>query len=141
MKRWCLLAAAFLGACSHENEPDFTYTTGEMNEALLGLWQGTAQVDGETVPFSLSLEEATGKAKTETRSRRALPVIGALTSENPAFNGVVDGAFTAFRTLDSVRFELHVDGGVVLYGNVDDQSLNDGHIGGRPADTFSLARP
>lgn len=141
MKPWSLLAAALLCACSHENEPDFTYTNGEMNEALLGTWQGTAQLDGETVPFSLSLEQAIGKAQTETRSRRGLPVVGSLTSENPAFNGAVDGSFTAFRTLDSVRLELHVDGGVVLYGNVDDQSLNDGHIGTSAADTFSLARP
>jgi len=141
MRRWCWLAVALVGACSHENEPDFTYSNGEMREALLGTWQGTAQLDGETVPFSLSLEEASGKAKTETRSRRGLPVAGSLVSENPSFNGAVDGSFTAFRTLDSVRLELHVDGGVVLYGNIDDQSLNDGHIGASATDTFSLARP
>ena len=96
-RSWQLLGflALALSACSHESEPDFTYTNGDMNQALLGTWQGTAQLEGESVPFSLSLEQATGKARTETRSRRALPVVGSLTSENPAFNGAVDGSFTA----------------------------------------------
>ncbi len=150
-------------ACSSSNQSDFTYSETEMQESVLGTWEGTARLDGETVPFSLVLEQASTKSKPQTATPSSvtpqcasrsfvkpagaclaltsMPVVGTLTSENPSFNGAVDGTFTAYRTLDSVSLELHVEGGAVLVGNLAGQTLSDGQIGSNEADRFSLARP
>ncbi|RYZ02494.1 MAG: hypothetical protein EOO73_31675 [Myxococcales bacterium] len=67
--------------------------------------------------------------------------MGALTSENPALNGAVDGELVAFRTLEDVELSLHVEGGAVLSGKVDDEAVKDGRIQAQRGGAFSLQRP
>ena len=40
-------------ACS-EHEADFTYSEQDMKTAILGDWEGSADLDGEAVPFTLT---------------------------------------------------------------------------------------
>ncbi|HYQ15879.1 MAG TPA: hypothetical protein VEQ58_08980 [Polyangiaceae bacterium] len=173
-KRWLLLGAFGLAlvvnpylACSESSsgESDFVYSEADMKQAVLGSWQGTAEIDGVSTPFSLSLEQ--GGNKTGTRaitSPRAqpqcgsrsfvkpaaacvsvttMPVVGTLSSENPALNGAVDGDLSAFRTLDAVELQLRLDGGPLLGGQIRDQALSEGKIqdGGSNIGSFSLSRP
>lgn len=150
-----LVASPYL-ACSNQAESDFTYSEADMTSALLGTWQGTASIDGEAVPFSLTLEQARSSApRTEppcaSRSfvkpaaaciaQTRMPVLGTLTSENPAFNGALDGAFIAYRTLEEAELSLHVESGAVLSGKVDDDAVTDGLLGGPLRGAFSLQRP
>ncbi len=163
-KRWLLLGAFGLAlvanpymGCSH-GQSDFDYSEADMQSAVLGTWQGSALLDGQAVPFSLTLEQAREPARPPGASSQCaarsfvkpaaacialsrMPVVGTLTSENPAFNGAVDGAFTAYRTLDEVELSLHVESGAVLTGKVDDDALKDGRVGAPLSGAFSLQRP
>jgi hypothetical protein len=164
-KRWpvlgsfglALLVNPYLG-CSTQGGSDFTYSEADMKSVALGTWQGSALLDGEAVPFFLTLEQAREGAKapgsqSQCASRSfvkpaaactamtRMPVIGTLTSENPAFNGAVDGDLVAHRTLDEVDLSLHVEGGAVLSGRLEDEAVKDGRIGARLSGGFSLQRP
>lgn len=151
-------------ACSSSSEADFTYTESEMKSAVLGTWQGTADIDGETVQFSLVLEQASAKSKTQSISAphvqpqcgnrsfvkpakacismSQMPVVGTLTSGNPALNGSVDGEASASRLLDPTELSLRLEDGTQLSGVIEEQALADGYIL-RPQQvgSFSLSRP
>ncbi len=170
-KKWLLLGVfglalvvnPYLG-CSHSGESDFTYAESDMKDAVLGTWQGSAEIDGETVPFSLVLEQASGKSKTQSISAPKvqpqcgsrsfvkaaaaclslsdMPVIGTLSSENPAFNGAVEGHVQAFRTLAAAPLTLQLEDGKVLSGTIEKQALSEGRIAATAeVGTFSMARP
>lgn len=151
-------------ACSSPKESDFDYSEAEMKDAVLGTWLGTAEVDGEEVDFSLTLEQAPAKAKTQSPVAPAkspqcaqrsfvkpaaaclnvseMPVIGSITSVNPALNGAVDGYVQAFRSLGPANISLRTEGGVQLAGSIEKQALSDGTLSGQAGDsTFSLSRP
>lgn len=166
-KRWLVLGGFGLAlvvnpyvACSNDGGSDFDYSEDDMKRAVLGTWQGTAELGGETIPFSLVLEQASSKSKTKSlgvqpqcasrsfvkpaaacTSLTTMPVIGTLTSVSPELNGAVDGTFMAGRTLSSVNVELSVDGGSTLSGTVDDDSLSDGRLSASSSGSFSLQRP
>lgn len=170
-KRWLLLGAfgvalvvnPYLACSSNEGESDFNYSEDEMKRAVLGTWQGSAVLDGETIPFSLVLEQATSRSKTQgvgapgvhpqcasrsfvkpaaaCASITSMPVIGTLTSVNPELNGAVDGTFMAGRNLGAVNLDLRVDGGAVLTGIVEGDALSDGRLQSDTAGSFSLQRP
>jgi hypothetical protein len=147
-------------ACSSNS--DFDYSEGEMKQAVLGNWQGTAVIDGETIPFSLTLEQATASTtkqqgvtapgvKPQCGSRSfvkpaaacisisTMPLVGTITSENPLLNGPVDGEAEAWKTLDSLSISLQVEGGPQLGGTIEDDAIADGTVG--DGDKFSLSRP
>lgn len=143
-------------ACSGAKS-DFTYSEDEMKRSVLGTWQGTAVLEGETVPFSLTLEQGRGEpapsAEPQCASRSfvkpasaclaqsRMPVVGMLTSEHPRLNGAVDGAFVAYRTLDEVEVALHVESGAVLNGRVEDEAVREGRVEGPLPGAFALQRP
>ncbi len=157
-----LVANPYL-ACSHSGESDFTYAESDMKDAVLGSWQGSAEIDGETVPFSLVLEQARRKSKTQSISApkvqpqcgsrsfvkaaaacvslSEMPVIGTLSSENPALDGAVEGHVQAFRTLDDMPIVLTLQDGKALNGIIQKQSLTDGRVFAASAQlgTFSMA--
>jgi hypothetical protein len=170
-KKWLVLAALGLAlvvnpylGCSESGESDFTYSEADMKLALLGSWEGTAEIEGVTTPFSLSLEQASSSAKTHSltapraqpqcgsrsfvkpaaacASETTMPLLGVLSSENPALNGVVDGYFVAYRTLDSVGLHLRLDGGAVLSGRIEGKGLSEGLLENTPqTGSFVLSRP
>src|SRR6188768_2956026 len=134
-KKWLVLSAFGLAlvvnpylACSNSNENEFSYSEADMKDAVLGTWQGTADIDGETVEFSLLLEQASAKSKTQSVSApkvqpqcssrsfvkpaaacsvmSQMPIVGSLTSVNPALNGAIDGDVIAFKDLDQVELLL-----------------------------------
>jgi hypothetical protein len=164
-KGWLLLGAFGLAllvnpylACSSQSGSDFTYSEDEMKRAVLGTWQGSALIEGETVPFSLTLEQAqnAGKApgaQPQCASRSfvkpaaacialsRMPVVGALTSEHPGFNGAVDGELVAYRTLDEVELALHAESGAVLTGKLEEDAARDARIEGPLQGVFALQRP
>jgi len=144
-RRWLLLAGIALAllatpylACSgHEGSGDASHSEAEMKAALLGGWQGSAELDGETVPFALVLQQASSKSKTS-----ALSVVGTLTSENPAFNGAVDGTFTPDADVDHILLALRLEDGKTLSGAVEKSALTDGHVYDKaPVGSFSMSRP
>lgn len=170
-KQWLVLAVFGLGlvinpylACSNSNESDFSYSEADMKDAVLGAWQGTADIDGETVEFSLLLEQASAKSKTQSISApkvqpqcssrsfvkpaaacvalSQMPVVGTVTSVNPALNGALDGDVTAFKNLDRVELSLRLEDGTQLAGSLERQAVADGRIlQPQQVGTFSLARP
>jgi hypothetical protein len=164
-KRWLVLGAFGLAlvvnpylACSSRGESDFTYSEEEMKSAGLGTWQGSALLDGESVPFSLTLEQGRAAAagpgpQPQCASRSfvkpagacitvsRMPVVGTLTSEHPSLNGSVDGELSAGRNLDAIQVSLHVEGGAVLTGSLEGDALKEGRISAPLAGTFSLQRP
>jgi hypothetical protein len=170
-KHWLVLAVFGLAlvvnpylACSNSNESDFSYSEADMKDAVLGAWQGTADVDGETVEFSLLLEQASAESKTQSISApkvqpqcssrsfvkpagacialSQMPLVGSLTSVNPALNGAVDGDVMAFKDLDHVELSLRLEDGAQLAGTLEKETVADGRIL-RPQQvgTFSLSRP
>jgi hypothetical protein len=147
-------------ACSSDAQSDFNYSEDEMKQAVLGSWQGTAELGGETIPFSLVLEQASSKSKTQSLGVReqcasrsfvkpagacasltTMPVIGTLTSVSPELNGAVDGTLRAGRNLSSVSIELSLDGGATLTGVVDGDAVSDGRLSASSSGSFSLQRP
>jgi hypothetical protein len=170
-KKWLslvVLALAFVAnpylACSESGESDFTYSETDMQSVVLGSWQGSAELEGASTPFSLTLEQASSKSKTQSikpprvqpqcgsrsfvkpaaacASETTMPVVGSLSSENPALNGPVDGYFIAYRTLEMVELELRLENGAVLSGGIKDQALSEGLLrNAGQTGSFSLSRP
>jgi hypothetical protein len=133
-----LVATPYL-ACSNSGETEASYSEADMKEAVLGRWEGTADIDGESVDFSLVLEQASVKSKPGATT---LSVSGTITSVNPALNGNLDGELSAGKDLDPAELSLRVEDGTVLRGVLEKQTLSDGHVTkSRPVGTFSLARP
>lgn len=151
-------------ACS-SNEDGFSFSESDLKAAVLGTWQGTAELDGETVEFALVLEQASAKSKAQSLSApkvqpqcgarsfvkpagacissTTMPVSGTLTSVNPALNGVVDGEVNILGNLLSLaELALRLEDGTVLSGAIEQQSLSDGSITSKvQLGTFSLSRP
>jgi hypothetical protein len=169
-KKWLLLGVfglalvinPYLGCSSNDDE--FSYSESDLKAAVLGNWQGTADLDGEQVEFSLVLEQAPAKSKTQSLSAPRvkpqcssrsfvkpaaacismsdMPLVGTLTSVNPELNGAVDGEVQAYRDLDGIDIALRLEGGKELRGQVKGQSLSDGQISaGTKLGTFALTRP
>jgi hypothetical protein len=151
-------------ACS-SNEDGFAFSESDLKAAVLGTWQGTADLDGETVEFSLVLEQASAKSKTQSLSppkvqpqcgarsfvkpagacisSTTMPVSGTLTSVNPALNGVVDGEVNILGNLLSrAELALRLEDGTVLGGAIENQAISEGLVSkSRQIGTFSLTRP
>lgn len=168
-EKWLLLGVFGLAlvvnpylACSSK-EDDFDYTESEMKQAVLGEWVGTAELDGESADFTLSLQQASAKSKTQSVSApkaqpqcgsrsfvkpaaacwstTTMPLVGTITSVNPALNGVVDGEAFSGPTLDPVELSLHLEDGKQLSGMLKKDSLSDGSISSKvELGTFALAR-
>jgi len=170
-KKWLILGVFGLAlvvnpylACSSKEDDEFSYSESELKAAVLGTWQGTAELDGEQVEFSLVLEQAPAKSKTQslaapnvkpqcgTRSfvkpaaacisMSEMPLVGTLTSVNPELNGAVDGEVQAYRDLGPVDVTLRLEGGKELRGIIKGQALSDGQISASmQLGTFALSRP
>jgi hypothetical protein len=169
-KKWLLLGVFGLAlvvnpylACSSK-EDDFDYTESDMKEAVLGDWVGTADIEGESADFTLSLQQASAKSKTQgvsapkvqpqcgsrsfvkpaaaCSSTSSMAVVGTITSVNPALNGAVEGDVSAGPSLNPTHFSIRLEDGKQLSGMLEKGTLSDGtiydnaKIGG-----FSLTRP
>jgi hypothetical protein len=90
-KKWLLLGIFGLAlvinpylACS-SSEEGFAFSESDLKAAVLGTWQGTADLDGETVEFSLVLDQASAKFKTQSLSPpKVQPQCGARSFVKPA---------------------------------------------------------
>ena len=171
-KKWLLLGVFGLAlvinpylACSSSNEDGFSFSESDLKAAVLGTWQGTADLDGETVEFSLVLDQASARSKTQSLSApkvqpqcgarsfvkpagacvstTSMPVSGTLTSVNPALNGVVDGGVNIYgNILSRVELALRLEDGTELTGRIEKQALSDGSIMSNvQPGTFALSRP
>jgi hypothetical protein len=153
-----------LVGCSADDEADFTYSEADMRAAVLGDWQGTAELEGETVAFTLTLEQASATpasqdvvappvrpqcgSRTFVRPAAAcmsistMALTGTLTSDHPRLTGSVTGEAKAYRTLDSSLLDIQLPDATALRGSVANQALVDGGIHGEAQlGTFTLARP
>jgi hypothetical protein len=152
-------------ACKSTDDDEFEYTEAEMKQAVLGTWEGTAELEGESVAFSLVLEQASDKSKTQSVSAPGvkpqcssrsfvkpaaacvsmseMPLTGTITSQNPELNGVLDGGAHAYLSLDSISLDLVLESGKTLSGALRDDALSEGSIRASSGDVgrFSLARP
>lgn len=143
-RHWLALTAlsaslALLG-CSANHEP--SADAERARASLLGTWQGTAEIAGESLPISLVLEPA--PARRAAGPAGEVAIVGSLTSENPDLNGGLDGNLDVRDGLTSVKVGLRVDGGTTLSGLLQTDGLNDGRVEGGDAEhsgTFSLSRP
>jgi hypothetical protein len=132
-----LLVTPYLACSSSEHGTDSATSTDDLQTKLLGTWQGTAEIDNETIPFSLSLEQ---RGATSTTER--LAVVGSLTSENPSFDGAVDGYFGIDTANHRVTLSLRLDDGKTLLGTLEGEALSDGRIVNMArTGTFGLGRP
>lgn len=150
-------------ACSSK-EDDFDYTESEMKAAVLGEWVGTADIDGESADFTLSLQQASAKSKTQSLaapkvqpqcgsrsfvkpaaaciSTSSMPIVGTITSVNPALNGAVDGEVSAGPSLNPTDFSIRLEDGKQLSGMLEKGTLSDGTINDKGTiGGFSLTRP
>lgn len=170
MKRWmiwgvfgvALVVNPYLGCSS--SEQDFTYSEQDMKAAILGEWQGTGELDGEAVAFTLTLEQASAQSKTQSvaapgvkpqcgtrsfvkpaaacTSESVMPLVGTITSSNPTLNGSIAGELVASRKLDSAGLRLQLEDGKTLNGTLEGDELDDGYIfAAAQVGSFSLARP
>jgi hypothetical protein len=144
-RKWLLFGAAglalvvtpYLACSSSESENVASFSEADADAKLLGTWQGTAEIEGESIPFSLMLERAPWQRITPGH----LLVAGTLTSEHPALNGNVDGSFDSQNTRGA-SLALRLDNGKTLHGTLEGDTLSDGHIdSAAQAATFALARP
>ena len=169
-KKWLLVGVFGIAlvinpylACSSSEEDEFKYTESEMKSAVLGTWQGTAEIDGETVSFSLVLEQDGSKSKTQSAPRLTpqcgtrsfvkpaaacismseMPLVGTITSQNPDLNGPLDGVAHAYLDLDPTDLDLRLETGLSLGGMIKGDELSDGSIMAASGSlgSFSLARP
>lgn len=133
-----LLVTPYLACSSSESaSSEASTSTEELQSKLLGTWQGSAEIDNETIPFSLSLDQ---RGATSTPER--LTVVGSLTSENPSFDGAVDGYFGIDATNHRVTLSLRLDDGKTLLGTLEGEALSDGRIVNMArTGTFGLGRP
>jgi hypothetical protein len=150
-------------ACSSDEE-DFTYSEQDMKTAVLGVWEGMADLHGESVPFTLALEQASAKSKTQgivpptvkpqcasrsfvkpaaaCVSMSRMPLVGTVTSANPALNGAVSGELEAFRDLNPSQLVLTLEDGKMMTGTLKSDRVSDGVIRETgQVGSFSLARP
>jgi hypothetical protein len=132
-----LLVMPYLACSSSEHSSDSATATEELQSKLVGTWQGSAEIDNEAIPFSLSLEP-----RGATSAAERLSVVGSLTSENPSFDGAVDGYFGIDPANHRITLSLRLDDGKTLLGTVEGEALSDGRIVNvaRPG-TFGLSRP
>lgn len=151
-------------ACSSADEEAFTYSEQDMKAAILGDWQGAADLDGESVPFTLALEQASTKSRTQSisapgvkaqcgsrsfvkpaaacASESVMPLVGTVTSSNPSLDGVVTGELVASRILDKAGLRLQLEDGRTLNGSLSGDEIGEGRIfANEQVGTFSLARP
>lgn len=133
-----LVAGPYL-ACSNSSETEAGYSEAELKSAVLGTWEGNAEIDGESVDFSLVLDQASVRSKP---GKTTAVVSGNITSVNPALNGSVDGEISVGKEIERVELGLRLDDGTQLGGSIESQALADGRIL-RPQrnGTFSLSRP
>jgi hypothetical protein len=150
-------------ACS-SSEEDFDYSEADMKAAILGDWQGNAELDGESVAFTVSLEQASAKSKTQSiapplvkpqcgsrsfvkpaaacYSQSFMPLVGTITSSNPGLNGAVTGELSAAGSLDRANLNLELEDGRTLSGTLDGDEVTDGTVhDSQLVGTFSLERP
>jgi hypothetical protein len=150
-------------ACS-SNERDFTYSEADMKAAILGDWEGNADLDGESVPFTVSLEQSSAQSKTQSASpplvkpqcgtrsfvkpaaacssESVMPLVGTITSSNPSLNGAVTGELSAYRNLDKAGLRLQLEDGRSLNGTLEGDEVHEGSVlDSREVGTFSLERP
>jgi hypothetical protein len=130
-----LLVTPYL-ACSSSSDSAPTSESAEAQQArLLGTWQGTAELDGETIPFSLTLDRQTRQLSTER-----VAVLGTIASENPNFDGAVDGNVGS--SDKGVTLSLRLADGKVLLGTLEGEAISDGRIvSAAQFGTFGLTRP
>jgi hypothetical protein len=130
-----LLVTPYL-ACSSSSDTAPASESAEAQQArLLGTWQGTAELDGETIPFSLTLDRQARQISAER-----VAVVGAITSENPNFDGVVDGNVGS--SDKGVTLSLRLSDGKVLLGTLEGEAIGDGRIlRAAQSGTFGLTRP
>ena len=150
-------------ACS-SSEEDFTYSEQDMKAAILGDWQGVADLDGESATFTLTLEQASASSRTQSVaapgvkpqcgsrsfvrpaaaciSESVMPLVGTITSASPALNGAVTGELSASRILDDAGLRLQLEDGRTLIGTLGDAGVSNGRISaGEQVGAFSLVRP
>jgi len=168
-KRWLILGVFGLAlvinpylACS--SKAGFDYSETDMKQAVLGDWVGSADIDGESVDFTLSLQQASDKSKTQSLAApkvqpqcgsrtfvrpaaacwntTTMPLVGTITSVSPALNGAVDGELVAGMSLDPSQLSLRLENGKQLSGSLKKGALSDGTItDGATDSSFSLSRP
>lgn len=168
---WVLFGLAFVVnpnlGCSSNGEGedgDFTYSEQDMKAAVLGEWQGTAELDGESVAFTLTLSQASAKSGTQSSSAppfqpqcgsrsfikpaaacisvSTMPLVGTIASEHALLNGAIEGESMASRILDPSQLYLELEDGTTLNGSLEDQAVLEGEIrGDEPVGTFTLERP
>lgn len=165
---WTLFGLAFvvnpavLACSSSDDEEDFTYGEADMKAAALGDWQGTAEVDGEIVAFTLTLEQASAKSSAQSIaappvrpqcgsrsfvkpaaaciSISTMPLSGTIASEHSRLNGAVTGELTAYKTLDSASLHIELEDGTRLSGELDEGAIIDGEVVGvEPVGSFTLS--
>jgi len=144
-RRWFMLGAAgfalcllpYLACSSREGSADTSHSATNLSAAVLGTWQGSAEIDGETVPFSLVLQPAARQSS----AARGLSLIGTLTSENPELNGAIDGVASIEVDGDRIDAALRLDDGKVLSGRVEAGVITDGRIHDKAAvGSFTMSR-
>jgi hypothetical protein len=170
MKKWMLLGVFGLAlvvnpylACS-SSEEDFTYSEQDMKAAILGEWQGTGELDGEAVAFTLTLDQGSATSKTQSLSapgvkpqcgsrsfvkpaaacvsESVMPLVGTITSSSPTLNGTLTGELVASRILDRAGLRLQLEDGKTLSGSLRDGTLSEGVIlAAQQVGSFSLTRP
>jgi hypothetical protein len=170
MKKWLLMSMSGLAlvinpylACS-SNEDEFTYSEADMKAAILGDWEGSGELDGEAVAFTLELEQASAKSKTQSvsapgvkpqcgtrsfvkpaaacTSESVMPLVGTITSSSPTLNGSITGELVASLNLDSAGLRLLLEDGKTLNGTLKGDELREGYIvASAQVGSFSLARP
>jgi hypothetical protein len=152
-------------ACSSSSDDEFEYTEEQMKSAVLGTWEGTAELEGESVTFSLVLEQASAKSQTQSVkapsvkpqcssrsfvksaaacvSMTEMPLIGTITSTNPELNGVVEGGAHAYLNLDPTDLDLVLENGNTLSGILKGDALSEGRIytSAGEVGSFALNRP
>jgi hypothetical protein len=164
---WVLFGLAFVInpnlACSSSDDEDFTYSEQDMKAAVLGEWQGSADIDGEAIAFTLTLEQASSKSTTQSISAppyrpqcgsrsfvrpaaacismSSMPLVGTITSDSELLAGVVEGEATAYRNLDTAGIDLELEDGTLLGGSIEQQAIESGVISGAQTGSFVLSRP
>jgi hypothetical protein len=169
-KKWIFLVGCGLAlvvnpylACS-SSEDDFTYSEQDMKAAILGEWQGSGELDGEAIAFTLTLEQASAMSKTQSvsaprikpqcgsrsfvkpaaacASESVMPLVGTIISVSPTLNGTVTGELSAARNLDSAGLRLQLEDGKTLNATLRGDELRDGYIvASAQVGVFSLSRP
>lgn len=130
-----LLVTPYLACSSSEGAANTNESAEAQQARLLGSWQGTAELDGETIPFALTLDRQARQLSTER-----VAVVGSITSENPNFDGAVDGNVASSEK--GTTLSLRLADGKVLLGTLEGEAVSDGRImRAAQSGTFGLTRP